>query len=84
SDFNEPRVHMALVCAAVSCPKLRNQPYEGATLNSQLDSQVRDFLKDPRHFRIDRTRETVHVSEIFRWYEGDFARGELVPGGGRS
>jgi len=28
-DFNEPRIHMALVCAAISCPPLRQEPYQG-------------------------------------------------------
>lgn len=72
-DFNEPRIHMALVCAAMSCPKLRSEPYEGAKLGAQLDDQVRAFLADPRHFHIDRAKGTVRVSEIFRWYADDFA-----------
>lgn len=71
--FKEPRVHMALVCAAMGCPKLRREPYEGAKLEAQLDDQVRDFLADPRHFYPDRARGTVRVSEIFKWYAGDFA-----------
>lgn len=72
-DFHEPRIHMALVCAAMSCPKLRNEPYQGATLKAQLDDQMRSFLSNPKHFRIDRVKGTVRVSEIFRWYAEDFA-----------
>lgn len=72
-DFHEPRIHVALVCAAVSCPKLRREPYEGARLDAQLDDQARAFLKDPRHFRIDTANRKVRVSEIFRWYAEDFA-----------
>ena len=26
-QFNEPRIHMALVCAAMGCPPLRAEPY---------------------------------------------------------
>jgi hypothetical protein len=83
-DFNDPRVHMALVCATTSAPKLRNEPYAGATLHAQLDSQVRDFLKSPRNFRMDPAKDTVHVSEIFHWYANDFARGpgpDIIPTG---
>jgi Protein of unknown function, DUF547 len=72
-DFHEPRIHMALVCAAVSCPTLRSEPYEGAKLESQLDDQVRKFLADPRQFHVDRAKKEVRVSEIFRWYAEDFA-----------
>ena len=72
-DFHEPRIHVALVCAAVSCPVLRNEPYQGAKLDAQLDEQARKFLADPRQFRIDRARKEVRVSEIFGWYAEDFA-----------
>ena len=72
-DFHEPRIHVALVCAAVSCPILRNEPYEGAKLDAQLDDQARKFLSDPAHFRIDRAAKEVRVSEIFHWYAEDFA-----------
>lgn len=72
-DFHDPRVHMALVCAAKSCPILRNEPYEGAKLDAQLDDQTRKFLSDPGHFRIDRAKKEVRVSELFRWYADDFA-----------
>jgi Protein of unknown function, DUF547 len=75
-DFHEPRIHMALVCAAISCPRLRNEPYLGATLDAQLDEQARTFLSDPNKFFVDRARNTVLASEIFRWYSDDF-----LPGG---
>ena len=76
-DFHEPRVHMALVPAAMAGPILRNEPYEGARLDAQLDDQTRKFLADPRHLRIDRTNHEVRVSEIFRWYVDDFAVGNI-------
>jgi hypothetical protein len=81
--FREPRIHVALVCAAVSCPKLRNEPYDGAHLDAQLDDQARAFLSDPRHFHIDRATHSVRVSEIFRWYAEDFAPGALPAGDAR-
>ena len=31
-DFAEPRIHFALVCAAVGCPKLMNEAYTGESL----------------------------------------------------
>ncbi|MHC4215019.1 MAG: DUF547 domain-containing protein, partial [Planctomycetota bacterium] len=33
--FNEPRIHVAMVCAAMGCPPLRNEPYEGKKLDKQ-------------------------------------------------
>ncbi len=40
--FIEPRIHFALVCAAVGCPKLRQQAYVGARINEQLEEQTQD------------------------------------------
>jgi len=63
----------------VGGPPLRNEPYEGARLDAQLDDQTRRVLADSRHFQIDRTRKEVRVSEIFRRYVEDFATGVIVP-----
>ncbi len=72
-DFHEPRVYMAIVPGALASPMLRNEPYEGAKLDAQLDDQARKFMADPRHFQVDRTAKEVRVSEIFRRYVEDFA-----------
>ncbi|GAA3970617.1 DUF547 domain-containing protein [Hymenobacter antarcticus] len=67
----EYRVHFALVCAAVSCPKLRREAYVGSRLNQQLEEQARDFINDPAKNKL--TPATApQVSEIFNFYPGDF------------
>ncbi|ELS00526.1 Protein of unknown function, DUF547 [Xenococcus sp. PCC 7305] len=71
-DFNEPRIHMALVCAAMSCPILRNAAYTAANLDSQLDEQTRKFLTSPQGFKIDRNQNIVYLSSIFKWYGQDW------------
>jgi len=70
--FDEARVHMALVCAAVSCPPLRREPYTGARLDDQLEEQSTVFVTDPRNVRIDRENHALRVSAIFDWFGGDF------------
>jgi len=70
--FRDPRVHFALVCAAMSCPPLRREPYRGATIDEQLDDQGRIFLNDPRRNRFDRSARVAHLSKIFDWYGDDF------------
>lgn len=71
-DFNEPRLHAALVCAAMGCPPLRPEVYTGARLNEQLDDQSRRFLGAPHQFRIDRESRIVWLSPILKWYGTDF------------
>ena len=74
-EFNDPRIHMALVCAAMSCPKLRQEPYDGKRLDAQLDDQAREFLSDLRKFHIDREANEVWASPIFEWFVDDFLPG---------
>jgi hypothetical protein len=76
-DFQDPRVHVALVNAAVSSPMLLNEPYEGAKLDAQLDDQARKFLSNPRTFSLDFATGLVRASEVFRWYADDFAPGSF-------
>ncbi|KAF0124828.1 MAG: hypothetical protein FD189_2130 [Elusimicrobia bacterium] len=71
-EFNEPRAHMALVCASLGCPVLRPQPYTGAALDAQLDDQTRRFLADPAKFRLDKEKGVAWFSPIFKWFAQDF------------
>ncbi|MHC4171069.1 MAG: DUF547 domain-containing protein [Planctomycetota bacterium] len=73
-EFDEPRIHMAMVCAAMGCPPLRGEPYEGDKLDEQLDDQTRRFLGDSAKFKIDSRKATVHLSEIFKWFADDFVK----------
>ena len=79
--FYEPRIHMALVCAAMSCPQLRSEPFIGDKLEEQLDDQTRGFLSDPNKFRVDRNGGKVYLSSIFKWFGEDFVKGHK-PGAG--
>ena len=73
-NFNEPRIHVSLVCASIGCPPLRGEPFEGEELDTQLADQARRFLSSPRNFRIDRSRKKVYLSSIFKWFGKDFVR----------
>lgn len=72
ADFNEPRIHFALVCASVGCPPLRKEAYRASDLDRQLDEQTRLFLKDTEKNRFDPVRNTLHLSPIFKWFRADF------------
>ncbi len=71
-QFDEPRIHMGLVCASVGCPVLRQEPYVGERLEQQLDEQTRLFLGLNRNFKIDQNQEKVYLSSIFKWFGEDF------------
>jgi len=71
--MNEPRIHMAIVCASKSCPRLLNRAFSVATLESQLQENTRYFLAQPGNFRYDASKNRVYLSSIFKWYGTDFA-----------
>jgi hypothetical protein len=71
-DFDEPRIHMALVCAAVSCPPLSSNAYTGYQLEGQLEENTRLFLTDKSKNRYDERTNTLYLSELFNWYGNDF------------
>ncbi|MBN1475381.1 DUF547 domain-containing protein [Candidatus Sumerlaeota bacterium] len=70
--FHEPRVHFALVCAAVSCPPLRPRAWVGETLDADLEEATRAFLADPASNDLS---DPAHprLSALFDWYGDDFA-----------
>ena len=70
--FDEPRIHFALVCAAKSCPRLRNEAFEGSRLDAQLEDQGVDFLNNPAKNSI--TAKQASLSKILDWYGSDFKK----------
>lgn len=70
--FKEPRIHFALVCAAYSCPKLRNEAYTGEKLEAQLSDQTAYTHSHDRWFRFDRAGNAVYLTALYDWYGGDF------------
>ncbi len=73
--FDDPRIHMAVNCASIGCPMLREEAYVGARLDTQLDDQVRRFLSDRTRNRYSSATKALEVSSIFEWYAEDFSRG---------
>jgi hypothetical protein len=70
--YEEPRVHFALNCASIGCPRLPRRAFHGADLNERLDEETRRFFAEERNLRIDHDARVVHLSSILDWYEGDF------------
>ncbi|MCL2923912.1 MAG: DUF547 domain-containing protein [Trichodesmium sp. MAG_R04] len=71
-EFNQPGIHVALVCAAISCPPLRQEAYTGRQLEEQLNDQAKKFLGNSQSFRIDSQNKTIYLSSIFKWFGKDF------------
>ena len=72
AKFNEPRIHFAINCASVGCPKLRNAAFTGAAIDAELAAQARDIHTGARWLHAE--PDGFHLTKIYRWYEGDFVQ----------
>jgi len=70
-DTLDPRVHFALVCASSSCPPI--EIFTAENLDEQLNIAGKTFLNSGGII-IDRKRNYVSLSRIFKWYGGDFGK----------
>jgi hypothetical protein len=72
--LGEPRVHFAIVCAALACPRLANRAYEPDRLDDQLERAARSFANDPTRNRFDVARQVAFLSSVFATHDVEFAR----------
>ena len=70
--YADPRIHFAVNCASISCPKLLNEAFTAHDLEIQLDDAGRRFINDKTKNRI--TPEKLELSRIFKWFKGDFTK----------
>ena len=69
--LGQPQIHFSIVCASVSCPDLRNEPYTAINLSQQLADQTKQFLNNTQKgLRIE--GDAILVSKIFSWFKQDF------------
>lgn len=71
--FNEPRIHMAINCASISCPDLRNEAYTPEKLQEQLADASTNFVNNPdKGVYVNEQSGKVKLSKIFKWFGDDF------------
>ena len=70
--FTDPRVHAALNCASVSCPRLPKKAFDSERLDEELDAAMAEFVSSEKHIRLDHASQELHLSRIFDWYREDF------------
>lgn len=69
-EFNEPRVHFALVSASRGGPTLRPEAYVGLRLDEQLEDQTLQYLRGAISFHP--IEMEVELSRLFEWFSHDF------------
>lgn len=73
--MHEPRIHFAINCASVSCPKLLNEAFFAHTLENQLHRVTISFINEENNL----SKDKIELSKIFKWFREDFERhGTLI------
>ena len=70
--LGDERVHFALNCMVVSCPRLPRVAFTPDQLNRQLDNEARRFFAETRNLQVLPDRKLVRVSSILKFYTEDF------------
>jgi len=78
--FGDARVHAALNCASVGCPRLPPTAFEPGRLERELNSAMAEFVSSEQNVRVDDANRTVFLSKIFDWYREDFLEDEREAG----
>ncbi len=73
--YDDPRVHVAVVCASIGCPLLRNDAFVPERLEAQLEDGMRRFMGDRARNRYNPASGKLEISKIFDWYGKDFDKG---------
>lgn len=69
----DPRVHMAVNCAALSCPRLRRQAYRPANVEKMLQKNIDNFVNAGNHLQL-LTDGKIKLNKIILWYYQDFEK----------
>lgn len=72
--FVEPRIHFALVCAAVGCPPLRREAYQADRVNEQLADQTKFVHAHESWLEMLKSQDRIRLTRYYDWYDDDFAQ----------
>ncbi len=73
------RAHSVLVCAARSCPPLQRSAYKADSFEAQDDKAFTVWLSREDLNKFMPKEKKAEVSEIFKWFKGDFDKSLPVP-----
>jgi hypothetical protein len=68
--MGDPRIHFAINCASVSCPKLLRDAYTGKNVDELMDRAANEFINSDKNDLSD--PNNPKLSSIFKFYTSDF------------
>ena len=74
--MDEPRIHFAIVCASIGCPRLLNEAYTAEKLESQLVTNSEDFFSRSQNLVAHPKTNELHLSSLISWFGSDFGKNQ--------
>lgn len=74
--LSEPRIHFAIVCASISCPRLLNEAYTRDKLEDQLVVNTKNFFANSLNFQ--HVGRSFKISSILSWFAADFGANQAA------
>lgn len=74
--MDDPRIHFAIVCASMGCPRLLNAAYLAGRVQQQLEANSRDFFTRSQNFVFDQSKNSFFLSSILSWFGEDFGNNQ--------
>lgn len=75
--YNDPRIHVGINCASMSCPKLGNFAFSEDNIEIALDNLMLEFINNGNRNKISENK--LELSKIFDWFSIDFKKnGTLI------
>ena len=78
TKFADPRIHVGVNCASISCPKLSNLAFTEENIENQLEKLMNEFINDNSRNKI--TENHIQISSIFDWFKDDFTKSTTLIG----
>lgn len=72
----DPKIHVGVNCASISCPKLSNIAFTEENIEAELTRLMKDFVNDPSKNKL--SKKKVQISSIFDWFKEDFTKNNSV------
>ena len=76
AKYFDSRIHFAVNCASISCPKLSNTAYFAEGLDQKLENAAKEFINNSAQNTISSNKASV--SKLFDWYKDDFTKNGTV------
>ena len=76
AKYFDSRIHFAVNCASISCPKLSNTAYFAEGLDQKLEKAAKEFINNSAQNTISSNKACV--SKLFDWYKDDFTKNGTV------